>query len=38
MWLVVETAAGAETFRVFRASAVASRLEEALHPAAVTTL
>jgi hypothetical protein len=31
MWLVVETAAGAETFRVFGAAAVVPRLEEALH-------
>jgi hypothetical protein len=30
MWLVVETAAGAETFRVFGAAAAAPRLEEAL--------
>jgi hypothetical protein len=34
LWLVVETAAGAETFRVFGAAGVAPRLEEALHPAA----
>ena len=32
VWLVVETAAGAETFRVFGAAAAAPRLEEALHP------
>jgi hypothetical protein len=30
MWLVVETAAGAETFRVFRAAGVVRRFEEAL--------
>jgi hypothetical protein len=36
MWLVVETAAGAETFRVFGAAAAAPRLEEALHRAATT--
>jgi hypothetical protein len=36
MWLVVETAAAAETFRVFGAAAVAPRLTEALHPAATT--
>jgi hypothetical protein len=36
MWLVVETAVGAETFRVFGAAAVAPRLKEALHPAATT--
>jgi hypothetical protein len=35
MWLVVETAAGAETFRVFGAAAAAPRLEEALHRAAI---
>jgi hypothetical protein len=33
MWLVVETAAGAETFRVFGAAAAAPRLEEALQGA-----
>ena len=32
VWLAVETAAGAETFRVFGAAAAAPRLEEALHP------
>jgi hypothetical protein len=32
VWLVVETAAGTETFRVFGAAALAPRLEEALHP------
>jgi hypothetical protein len=32
MWLAVETAAGAETFRVFGAAAAAPRLREALHP------
>ncbi len=32
IWLAVETAAGVETFRVFRAAAVALRLEEALQP------
>ena len=32
MWLIVETEAGAETFRVFGAGAAAPRLEEALHP------
>jgi hypothetical protein len=37
VWVVVETAAGAEAFRVFRAAAVAPRLEEVLHPAAATT-
>ena len=31
VWLVVETACGAETFRVFGASAVAPRLEDALN-------
>ena len=31
VWLVVETTRGAETFRVFGASAAASRLEEALN-------
>lgn len=31
VWLVVETAAGGEMFRVFGASAAAPRLEEALH-------
>ena len=30
VWLVVETAAGAETFRVFGAAAAAPRIEEAL--------
>ena len=34
MWLVVETATVAETFRVFRAAAVAPKLAEALHPQA----
>jgi hypothetical protein len=34
MWLVVETAASTETFRVFGAAAVAPGLEEALHRAA----
>lgn len=34
MWLVVETAAGTETFRVFGATAIAPRLEAALHSAA----
>lgn len=33
LWLVVETAGGAETFRVFGAAAVAPRLEEAVHSA-----
>jgi hypothetical protein len=33
VWLVVETADGAETFRVFGAAAVAPRLEKALRPA-----
>jgi hypothetical protein len=37
MWLVVETTAGAETFRVFGATDAAQRLEEALHPAATGT-
>ncbi len=32
MWLMVETAAAAETFRVFGAATLAPRLEEALHP------
>lgn len=32
VWLAIETAAGAETFRVFGAAAAASQLEEALHP------
>ena len=32
MWLVVETAAADETFRVFGAAAGAQRLEEALRP------
>ena len=32
LWLVVETAAGVETFRVFGAAAAAPRLERALHP------
>ena len=32
VWLVVKTASGAETFRVFGAAAVARNLEEALHP------
>lgn len=32
MWVVVETAAGAETFRVFGAAAAAPKLEEALGP------
>ena len=31
LWLVVETAAGAETFRVFGAAAAAPRLVEALN-------
>jgi hypothetical protein len=31
MWLVVETAAGTETFRVFGATAAGPRLAEALH-------
>jgi hypothetical protein len=31
MWLVVETEAGSETFRVFGAAAAAPRLEEVLH-------
>jgi hypothetical protein len=31
VWLVVDTAAGAERFRVFGAAAAAPRLEEALH-------
>jgi hypothetical protein len=31
MWLVIETAATAETFRVFRAAAIAPKIEEALH-------
>ncbi|MGO9657562.1 MAG: hypothetical protein ACLQVK_17200 [Acidimicrobiales bacterium] len=31
MWLVVETAAGTETFRVFGAAAAVPRLKEALH-------
>jgi len=35
VWLVVETARGAETFRVFGASAAAPRLQEALILAAV---
>jgi hypothetical protein len=37
MWLVVETEAGAQTFRVFGAAAVALRIEEALHPAVTAT-
>jgi hypothetical protein len=35
VWLVVETARGAETFRVFGAAAVAPRLEEVLHLTAI---
>jgi hypothetical protein len=31
VWLVVETVAGEETFRVFGAAAAARKLEEALH-------
>jgi hypothetical protein len=31
LWLVVETMAGAETFRVFGAAAAVPRLKEALH-------
>jgi hypothetical protein len=31
VWLVVDTVVGAQTFRVFGASAAAPRLEEALH-------
>jgi hypothetical protein len=38
MWLVVDTPAGAEKFRVFRAAAVALRIEEALHLAVTTRL
>ena len=34
IWLVVETATEAETFRVFGAAAVAPRLAVALHPPA----
>jgi hypothetical protein len=37
VWLVVETSAGEESFRVLRAAAVAPMLEEALHPVATTT-
>jgi hypothetical protein len=32
IWLAVETASGAETFRVLGAAAAASKLEEVLHP------
>ena len=31
LWLVVDTAAGAQTFRVFGATAAAARLEQALN-------
>jgi hypothetical protein len=34
MWLVIETAATTETFRVFGAAAATPRLEAALHQAA----
>ena len=37
LWLVIETAAGAETFRVFGAKAAVPRFEEALHPAVKVT-
>jgi hypothetical protein len=33
MWLVVDTTAGTETFRVFGAAAVEPKLEATLHPA-----
>jgi hypothetical protein len=33
MWLVIETTAGTETFRVFGATAVERKVEETLHPA-----